>query len=241
MYYKKIMKRLVKIGSLFLALVMLLVAFATVSYARSIDDDFPDIYDAYWSNKVAKWSVDGRAHRYEVNLFRDGRLVSSKVQTGKSKNFASEMTRGDHEYYFEVRPYNNNTGWGNWVTSDSIYVTNWNYVPNDTAPIIADGGPGINTNIPAPQVVNGASVTGNWMSANGRWYYAYSNGVFATNTWLQINNKWYYFDASGAMLTGLNNIGNHTYYLNPDGSMATGTIVLNGITHYFDANGIMVY
>ena len=236
------MKKLFKIFSLVLALTLLALSTIQVSYARDYDDDFPEVYDAYWNNKVAKWSVDGRAHRYEINLFRDGRLVFNKVQTGKSKNFASEMTRGDHEYYFEVRPYNNNTGWGSWETSDTIYVTNWNYVPsNNTAPIIVDGGPGQNTNIPTPQVVSGQSATGNWMQTNGKWYFAYPNGVFATNTWLQINNKWYYFDTTGAMLTGLNNIGNHTYYLNPDGSMATGTIVLNGITHYFDANGFMVY
>lgn len=233
-----------KIVYLLLALALAISTLCVASYAASYDDE-PEVYDLHWNNRTAKWSVDGKAHKYEVRLYRDGRRVFTKTQTGRSRNFSSEMTRGSHEYYFEVRPYNNYSGWGSWETSDSVYITTipdpTPYYPTEPAPVIINGGPGENINIPTPQIVPSANAVGSWTQANGKWYYVYTNGVFATNSWIQLNNKWYYVDITGAMVTGLQNIGSHTFYFNPDGTMATGTIILNGITHFFDANGIMVY
>ena len=110
------MKKMFRVVSLMIALTF---AFSIFSFAYSpiIGDNYPQVYDLYWNNKTAKWSVDGRANKYEIRLYRDGRRVSTKTQTGRSRNFTSEMSRGDHEYYFEVRPYNSVTGWGNWEQS----------------------------------------------------------------------------------------------------------------------------
>ena len=236
------MKRIVY---LLLALTLAVATLGSTAFAATYEGGYPEVYDLYWNNRTARWSVDGKAHKYEIRLYRDGRRVFTKTQTGRSRNFASEMTRGSHEYYFEVRPYNDYTGWGSWETSDSIYIStvpdSTPYYPTPVAPVIIDGGPGESINVPTPQIVTAANAIGSWTAANGKWYYVFPNGVFATNSWLQVGDKWYYLDITGAMVTGLQNVGSHTYYFNPDGTMATGTIILNGITHFFDANGIMVY
>lgn len=240
------MKRAFKIISLILVLVFSL---SFLSSARSpiIGDNYPQVYDLYWYNKTARWSVDGRANKYEIRLYRDGRRVNTRTQTGRSHNFSSSLSRGSHEYYFEVRPYNSVTGWGEWEQSDSIYVEP-SYEPDypiyPVEPVTpyypgTGTGPGEGTNIPTPQMV--FEPVGQWVQANGYWHYAYSNGVFAVNTWLQIGGRWYYIDQNSNMSVGLVTINQYTYYFNPDGTMATGTIVYNGITHYFDANGRMVY
>ena len=211
---------------------------------------YPEVYDLRWNNKTAKWSVDGHADKYEIRLYRDDRRVYTRTQTGRSRSFASEMSRGEHEYYFEVRPYNDNTGWGNWEQSDSVYIRS---VPSGTyidpvgpggqvtpnVPNYPGMGPGEGTNVVDPQVVY--NPLGTWIPANNYWHFMYSNGVYASNSWLLIGDKWYYIDANTNMVTGLMTIGNSTYYFNPDGTMIIGGIIINGINHYFDSNGKMVY
>ncbi len=228
-------------------MIVFILGFSVLQYAYSpiIGDEYPQVYDLYWNNRTARWSVDGRAHKYEIRLYRDGRRVSTKTQTGRSHNYSSELSRGDHEYYFEVRPYNNMTGWGPWEQSDSIYIESSSYNPipyypvNPVNPVPSPGGPGEGTVIPQPQTIT--NPVGQWVQANGAWHYLYVNGVYATNSWLLVQGQWYYIDTNSNMATGLVTINNSTFYFNPDGTMVTGTIVINGITHYFDGNGRMVY
>ena len=240
------MKKAFKIISLILVLIFSLSIATHAARSPIIGDNYPQVYDLYWNNRTARWSVDGRANKYEVRLYRDGRRVVTKTQTGRSHNFASQLSRGNHEYYFEVRPYNSLTGWGDWEQSDSIYIEEYDpidpitpiYPVNPVYPGTG-GGPGEGTNIPAPQMI--FNPVGQWVQANGYWHFVYANGVYATNTWLQIGNSWYYINPETIMSVGLVTINQYTYYFNPDGTMATGTIIYNGITHYFDGNGRMVY
>ena len=229
---------------------ILVALFAITLQSFAYDYDYPEVYDLHWSNRTAKWSVDGHADKYEVRLYRDDRRVFTRTQTGRSRNFASEMARGDHEYYFEVRPFNYDTGWGNWEQSDSVYIRS---VPSGayidsvgpggqitpTVPNYPGMGPGEGTNAVAPQIIY--NPLGTWVPANNTWHFMYSNGVYASNSWIQIGDKWYYIDANTNMVTGLMTIGNSTYYFNPDGTMVVGGIIINGINHYFDSNGKMVY
>ena len=207
--------------------------------------DYPEVYDLYWVNKTARWSVDGWADKYEIRLYRDDRRVFTKTVTSRSRNFVGEMTRGIHEYYFEVRPFNYDTGWGDWEQSDSVIVnkdTNGNTGTVSGGPVgtvYPSSGPGEIASNPTPQQV--VNPKGQWMAINGKWHFLYSNGVYASNSWIFINNKWYYVDINTNMTIGLANIGSYTYYFNPDGTMATGTIILNGITHFFDQDGKMIY
>ena len=116
------MKKAFKIISLILVLVFSITVVTPAAHSPIIGDNYPQVYDLYWNNKTAKWYVDGRAHKYEIRLYRDGRRVSTRTVTSRSHNYASEMSRGDHDYYFEVRPYNNVTGWGEWEQSEVKYV-----------------------------------------------------------------------------------------------------------------------
>lgn len=215
-----------------LSLQQLILAYAT--------DDYPEVYNLHWSGKTAKWSVDGWADKYEVRLYRDDRRVFTKTVTSRSKNFASEMSRGTHEYYFEVRPFNYDTGWGEWDESDTVVTDRDISSNNGPMGVVYNGAaPGEITNGTMPQQV--MNPNGQWTQAYGKWHFLYSNGVYASNSWLFVNNKWYYVDTNTNMVIGLANIGNYTYYFNPDGTMVTGTIVINGITHFFDQDGKMVY
>lgn len=227
-----------KISKILVTLLVFILSMQIISFA-SVDDDYPRVYDLYWNNTTARWSCEGRASKYEVVLYRDKNMVTSKIAHSRSCSFAEEMSRGNHEYHFEVRPYNHNTDWGTWEISDSVYIES-NSIP--TIPIT----PGIPSAGPGAQSATTTSVQvvynpiGTWQSTNNYWHFVYSNGVMASNSWLQINNQWFFVDANANMVTGLMNIGDSTYYFNTDGTMATGGIVINGMNHYFDSNGRMV-
>lgn len=233
------MKKISRLLALVLVLILSLqvVSFAIAPY---IGDDYPQVYDLYWNNKTAKWYVDGRAHKYEIRLYRDGRRVSTRTVTSRSHNYASEMSRGDHDYYFEVRPYNNVTGWGEWEQSEVKYVEHYSGGGGSVYP---SGGPGETPGsyVPAGSTQIVYNPIGQWQAINNYWHFVYSNGVMASNSWLQINNNWYYVDINTNMVVGLVNINGSTYYFNPDGTMVTGGIVINGMNHYFDGEGKMVY
>ena len=235
------MKRMFKIVAIILALVFSL-SLLSFAHAPIIGDNYPVVYDLYWNNKTAKWSVDGTADKYEVRLYRDGRRVTSKNTTKRSYNFSSEMTRGNHEYFFEVRPFNYVTGWGMWEESDVTYVSEYQpVIPVPVTPIYPgpSGGPGEGASVPTPQMV--FNPAGQWTQSNGYWHFVYSNGIYASNSWLQLGTNWFYIHPNTNMAVGLTTINQYTYYFNPDGTMATGTIIYNGITHFFDTQGRMVY
>ena len=124
------MKRIVKL----LLLVFVLQAFLantiqTYSYYYDCDYDCdsPYIYDAYWDCKLARWSVDGRADKYEFILYRDGYRMTTQRVYSRSFDCYSYMKKRGYEYYFEVRPYNYRTGWGTWVSSNWTCVDDYAY------------------------------------------------------------------------------------------------------------------
>lgn len=201
------------------------------------DKYYPTVDDAWWNGRTAKWKKSGYVDRYEVRLYRDGNLVTTKTTKSTSLSFVNNMNRGgDHDYRFEVRAYNATTGhWSNWESSDDIEVNgnNPNVNPSNT-----DVGPGIIT--PTKPAQN--TQLGRWFQTNGFWYYIFnSNNKVAANTWLLIAGKWYYFMADGRMATGLININGKQYFLNNDGSMATGAVIINGVQHFFNNDGSMAY
>lgn len=199
---------------------------------------YPQPCDLYWKGYTARWSVEGYATRYQVQLYRNGsRVTTTTVQT-RSCSFASHMARGDYEYFFRVRAYNKETGWwSNWEESDTIIVDK-NYNDNTDT----HHGPGVTPSpFPNPSPTPISSLGGSWQAINNKWYYRYNNGTYASNAWVQINNKWYYFNPDSTMAVGWLVINGKTYYLNPDGSMLTGTVVFDGITHFFGQDGAMVY
>ena len=240
-------------GILFLITTLLFTYTMTVfSYSRwyDYDYDYPVVYDVYWSGRTARWSVSGMATEFEVRLYRDGSRVTTRTLTSRSINFDGYLDRSGYNYYFEVRPYNRYTGWGDWVTSDSIYINYrdnyrndykyyngryyWddyyrrnNYIRPDIS-YSRNQGPPINSDVSGRYNSYGSSY--------GNYY-----GSYPMNTWVQQNGYWYYYDGAGRLVTGFCTIDGVNYYFYPDGIMATGNVTVNGVAHYFDSSGAMIY
>lgn len=200
------------------------------------DKYYPQMNDAWWEGRTAKWSKEGYVDYYEVALYRDGDLVTTKtVKDANSISFANNMKRGgDHEYRFEVRARNNTTNyWSPWQESEEIAVDGRDYDTSKT-----DSGYAV----AAPSSGTPNSSLGRWVQQNKNWYYIFNkNGKAAANTWLLISNRWYYFYSNGVMATGFINLNGKKYYLGHDGSMATGNVIIDGVAHFFNSDGSMVY
>lgn len=110
-------------------LLALSVIAATVSfaYAYYYDDDYPEIYNAYWDNRTARWDVNGYATKYEIRLYKDGHHLITRTTSQEGMNMSQYLHHGSGDYYFDVRPYNHYVGWGNWIGSDSIYIDGYYY------------------------------------------------------------------------------------------------------------------
>lgn len=264
------MKRALKILLVFSLLVSMLSSM-THAYWRDFDpyyyDDYyyrrnyyPVVRSAYWDNRIARWDSNTYADEFEVALYRDHEKVTTVTTSDMSYNFDGFLLRNAHSYYFRVRGYNRGYGFGEWVTSNTVLLSNYShyYVPSQVpknAPPVYDR-PYADTNsnqtsinngnnivTTAPQVIyeDAAAPIGFFVYLNNETYYSYTNGVFARNTWLLSKGKWYYFDTSAKAARGFYTLNGTTYYFNQDNSMAIGAVVVNGVTHYFDALGSMVY
>jgi hypothetical protein len=186
------------------------------------------VTDAYWSGKTAKWSIEGKASKYQVRLYRNGTKVATYNTKGKSYSFSSDFTRSDY-YYFEVRAYNSSSGWSEWVDSEDKYFS---ATTTTTTTTTSSAGP------------SGTTTGAKWVQATdgtGRWWYRHADGTYKTNGWEQIDGKWYYFDATGWMKTGWITWSNGTYYLGSDGAMVTGYQTIGGVGHNFSPDGALIY
>ncbi|MBO6119793.1 MAG: hypothetical protein J6P02_04945 [Lachnospiraceae bacterium] len=126
-YFNKIKKNNVKVFVLLFSFYFLLLN-NQLTYGYYYDEeDYPEVFDAYWDNKTARWDVVGFASKFEIVLYRNGYRVVTKTSNSESINLSQYLTRGSGDYYFDVRPYNRYTGWGNWVGSDSIYIESSRY------------------------------------------------------------------------------------------------------------------
>lgn len=104
-------------------LLSLCLLFAATSFAYGYyEDDYPEIDNAYWDHHTAIWNSYGYASKFEVILYRNGHRVTMVETSREEINLSQYIYRGSGDYYFEVRPYNRYSGWGNWVSSDTVYM-----------------------------------------------------------------------------------------------------------------------
>ena len=125
---KKSFQKFIRV--IFLSMIVFVVTITSVSftYARYYyDDEYPEIYNAYWDNRTARWDVNGYATKFEVRLYRNGHQVVTRTTSQESMNLSQYLHNGSGDYYFDVRPYNHYDGWGNWIGSDSIYIDRYYY------------------------------------------------------------------------------------------------------------------
>ena len=114
----KKLRRIIISGLLVLCMTLTVASF---TYARYYDDDYPEIYSAYWEDRTARWDANGYVTKFELRLYRNGRQVVTKTTTQDSM-YLGQYLSNSGDYYFDVRPYNRYTGWGNWMGSDSAYL-----------------------------------------------------------------------------------------------------------------------
>lgn len=117
----KNLKKLNRIIVSALLVLSMTLTVATFTYAHYYDDEWPEIYSAYWEDRTARWDANGYVTKFELRLYRNGRQVVTKTTTQDSM-YLGQYLSSSGDYYFDVRPYNRYTGWGNWVGSDSAYM-----------------------------------------------------------------------------------------------------------------------
>ena len=258
------MKKMVK----FLLFLFILSTFCEMNalanrccYDDYYDYDVPNVYDAYWDRKVARWSVDGRADKYEFILYRDGYRMTTQVVYGRSFDCYSYMSKRGYEYYFEVRPYNYRTGWGTWVSSNWNYVDDYSYresnysryddsnryynrgnisyARNQGPPINVDNSSYIQSNNSAnivTQSVNATTVT----VPTPQIVYDITIGIIPTGNFTKVNGIWKYMYLNGVYATNTWILsGGKWFYLDINGNMITGLYTINGKTFYLNQDGSM--
>lgn len=117
----KNLKKLNRIIVSALLVLCMTLTVASFTYARYYNDDYPEIYSAYWEDRTARWDANGYVTKFELRLYRNGRQVVTKTTTQDSM-YLGQYLSNSGDYYFDVRPYNRYTGWGNWMGSDSAYL-----------------------------------------------------------------------------------------------------------------------
>lgn len=147
-----------------------------------------------WNGNEAVWDLVGGASRYEIRLYKDGKLMTT-VSTGSESYDFSDYINNEGEYYFMVRAAGNRS-------NQSSAWSERSEVKTLTAEDAWDSG------------------NGTWKQVGGKWRYVYKNGVYPVNSWRYIGNDWYYFDGSGYMVTNtyIKSADSKTqYWLDQDG------------------------
>ena len=192
-----------------------------------------EIIDAYWSGTTARWCTDGVVKKYQVRLYREGSLVSSKDSVSStSVNFSSAINQSGN-YWFEVRPYSKyGYFWGDWVGSEEKYFSGSTPSPVNPSPVNPFG-PSTNT--------------GRWVGSGDSWQIINASGTgYITNSWWQdpATKDWYLIGCTNVpgresyMSAGLfRDAAGNWYLLNPlhdgtFGKMVTGDAAGNYILNY---------
>ena len=186
------------------------------------------ITDVYWDGMTARWDYSSSNEgSFQVKLYRNGSLVTTKSTSKTRYNFSSMMDEPGN-YYFKVR-CETSSGWSSYETSEKKTIRTSGSSSSSGTVLSNSAGPG-------------AVMAGSWLQAadgSGRWWYRHNDGGYTKSNWELINNKWYYFNDQGWMTTGWITWNGRTYYCEPNGAMVTGNRNIDGVNYYFDASGVM--
>ncbi len=202
----------------------------------------------YWDENhgIAYWDENTSARYYQVRLYRDDSLITSSKQTSENEyDFASNITkRGD--YYFEVRAVGSSSEKGDWVSSDTWYVSayeaddlSYGYSDGPGGYTYSSGGPGVigEGDTYSSYVSAGPGATGNtgvsgstgngvstaegnhWCLDTNGWWYQYADGNRPSSCFQQIDGVWYYFNSAGYITTGWFELDGKWYYCDSSGAI----------------------
>ena len=139
----------------------------------SIDGALPAVTAVSWDGDTAVWDGVSGAGSYEVQLYRNDKLLTTQTSKEASLDLSSYINvEGD--YTFSVRAagsYRSQSG--SWSESSEartiLYEDAWH---------IANG---------------------EWEKKPNGWRYVYKNGAYPISTWRCINEAWYFFNEEGYM------------------------------------------
>lgn len=144
-------------------------------YFDSIDGSLPATTAISWNGSTAVWDQVNGARNYEVRLYRDKILVTTRETSSADYDFGSCINL-EGSYTFAVRalgtyssqagPWSGNSDAYTITREDAWYITN-----------------------------------GSWDKTSSGWRYVYPNEAYPVNSWRCISGNWYYFGSSGYMQT----------------------------------------
>ena len=187
-----------------------------------VDLSIPEIY---WEedSAYAYWEEAEDAKSYELKIYRNDKLLNSKVitTTGDGYDFSEYLTEKG-EYKYKVRAVYNKSNKGDWEESDEIKI-NADEVYNPA--------------LGSPSTAVTDIKKGSWIKDNKGWMWLNEDRTWAKNGWKKINNKEYYFNADGYMYTGWVFDGGNWYYCGENGDKQLNKTI-NGCK--LDAKGVWV-
>ena len=139
----------------------------------SIDGALPAVTAVSWDGDTAVWDGVSGAGSYEVQLYRNDKLLTTQTSKEASLDLSSYINvEGD--YTFSVRAagsYRSQSGsWSERSEARTILYEDAWHIAN-----------------------------GEWEKKPNGWRYVYKNGAYPISTWRCINEAWYFFNEEGYM------------------------------------------
>lgn len=172
----------------------------TTAAASTSESVYPT--DVRWSGTTGKWSVNGKASKYQVRLYKDDKKIATYSTTNRSYSFSGDI-KSSADYWFEVRAYSKSGGnWSDWYSSDSEYFkrstssssSSSSSSTSTTTTVSSPGGPGT--------VNAGTSWSNRWVGGNDTWQVKNMNGNgYVANSWWMdpSTNEWYLMGCTGEL------------------------------------------
>lgn len=186
-----------------------------------------------WDGEKAVWDEVEGCRRYQIQLYRDARLVDT-ISTRKTEySFRSKMTKSG-DYRFRIKA----------MTPDSTHRdSSWSEI-SDGYSIDEEFAKAIEEARKVDSAVNRKTEDGGeyvgpgeiryekaeWLRDENGYWYRNQDGSYTKNGWQYIDGKWYFFDENGYMKTGWIPWKDLWYYCGADGAMLVSTTTPDGYT-----------
>ena len=202
-----------------------------------------EIQGAGWTSvSQAWWEAVPNAGRYEVRLYREGKLTGGTQNTDKPLMDFASLMRKEGNYSFKVRAVNriNQNLKSEWLeVGSSSYVDEaaaeqFRSQYSETIPDYIQEPSQMNQTYYSPDQYG-------WIHDDGGWWYRNPDKTYTTSNWQLIDGKWYYFNSKGYMVTGWIDWEGKSYYCDPvNGDMQVNKVIEDGSGRRVDSTGAWI-